>query len=113
MSKKQKLKDEFFTSVKLEVISYLSCISNQNVTVPIPNHYKEEITVKNLIDEVEKGTEIGIVYMGEYVKNLSLSAGLKIKTADTKKSTFRSRIKKMAQEIREKINSNPSLLIQH
>jgi len=67
--KKQILKDQLFTSLKLEVINHLNGVSNQNMTVPIPHH--EGILVKDLINEVEKETEPGIVYMGEYIKTLS------------------------------------------
>lgn len=72
---KKILKEGLFTSVKLETISHLNGISNQNVVVPIPNH--DDISVADLVKEVEKETEIGIMYMGQYVETLSTIAKLK------------------------------------
>ena len=74
--RKKILKDQLFASLKLEVINHLNGISNQNVSVPVPNHESVSV-VKDLINEVVEETEIGIVYMGEYIKTLSMIAGLK------------------------------------
>lgn len=73
---KKILKEGLFTSIKLETISHLmNGISDQNVVIPIPDH--DDIPVATLIKEVEKETEIGIRYMGQYIENLSTIARLK------------------------------------
>lgn len=68
--KKKISKDQLFASLKLEVIKDLQGISNEEATFPILNHDKD-ISVRDLINEVEKETENGILYMIEYIATLS------------------------------------------
>lgn len=64
-------KAKFFQSMKELIVAHLKGISNQEVKVPIPGVY-ENISVRNLILEIEKETLIGVKYMIEYIKTIAL-----------------------------------------
>ena len=61
---------DFFQNSKRHVIKHLRNITNQEVEVPIPNN--NDILVKNLINEVENETEIGITYINEWLDTISI-----------------------------------------
>lgn len=69
-SNKNDLKNELFSLIKSEVINQLNGVSNQNAEVPIPNH--DYVSVKNLINEVETETLIGMRYMIEWAKTIAV-----------------------------------------
>jgi hypothetical protein len=56
-----------FQTTKIMIIAHLRNISNQEVTVPIPGVDKD-VSVKDLIEEVEKETETGIKYMAQWAR---------------------------------------------
>jgi len=58
-------KVKFFQAMKEMVIAHLRNISNQEVKVPIPNIH-DDISVKDLIGEVEQETLTGLKYMIEW-----------------------------------------------
>lgn len=62
-------KTKFFQLMKEQVITHLKGISNPEVSVPIPNG--DDISVKDLISEVEKETLVGVKYMTEWAKTLT------------------------------------------
>jgi hypothetical protein len=69
-SNKNDLKNELFLLIKSEVVNQLNGVSNQDVEIPIPDD--GYVSVKNLINEVETETLIGIKYMIEWAKTISV-----------------------------------------
>ena len=70
-------KQELFILTKSEVIKHLEGISNQSVNVPIPGH--KDISVKDLIPEVKKESEMGIRYMIEWLETIILITNVRKK----------------------------------
>jgi hypothetical protein len=69
-------KDRFFQSMKEQALTHLRGISNQKTSVPIPGVIND-LSVGDLILELEKETLIGVKYMIEWSETLALIQLLK------------------------------------